>query len=183
MLAYIEGTILAKNRDSIIVKAESLGYKVRLKPIDFSGHKKNQKIKLYLHSHVREDAFDLYGFKTLDELNFFEKLLSVSGIGPKTGLAILCLGSVAQITKAIEMKDTSFLTKVSGIGKKKANRLILELQGQLATDLEIGAPAEKEEALCALIELGYKRADALKALAKVKSKDPAGQVKEALKQI
>jgi len=182
MLSYIKGNVLAKTQDFAIIKTkEDVGYKVRLKPIDFSCLKEKEDLELYLYSHIKEDAFDLFGFKTLEELSFFETIISISGVGPKTGLAILCLGSTSDIKQAIQNKDTSYLTKVSGIGGKTASRVILELQGQLATDiLGDNSIDEKEDALCALLELGYRKNEALKALSKVKSSTPEEQVKEAL---
>lgn len=183
MLSYISGEIIAKRKNYVIVKTDKLGYKVHLKPTDFSCFQEKQKVEFFLHSHVREDAFDLFGFRTFEELLFFESLIDISGIGPKTGLAILCLGNISKTKEAIESRDVSYLTKVSGIGKKTANRVILELQGQLAKEESEEKGSEKEDALCALIELGYRKNEALKALEKTKGKTPEEQVKEALKLI
>lgn len=118
-----------------------------------------------VHTHVREDQFALYGFSNLEELEFFELLITVSGVGPKSGLAIMSLADVKMIKSAITSEDPSVFTKVSGIGRKIAERVIVELKGKLKEEAD-SAPVAKEhsDVLDALIALGYKEQEARDAM-------------------
>ncbi|MBU1119564.1 Holliday junction branch migration protein RuvA [Patescibacteria group bacterium] len=184
MIAYLKGTIQSQLSTCVIVKTNNVGYKVYLKPTELLELKKDDDVELYIHPHIKEDAFDLFGFKTTEELSFFEKLISVSGIGPKTGLALLSTGTTKDILTAIQEKNTAFLTEVPGIGKKTAHRVILELQDKLSDeDITHMATLENSDAVHALVGLGYSKSEALQALSKVTAKNPEKQVKEALQYI
>ncbi len=148
--------------------------------------KKDKRISLWTHLAVRENALDLYGFEHLNELNFFEMLIDISGIGPKSALGIVSIESIDTLKKAIASGDTSYLTKVSGIGRKTAEKIIIELRDKLvAHKEEAGSTTLRTEsdALEALKSLGYSNSEARDALKQV-SADTEGtsaRVKEALK--
>ncbi|NCU44137.1 Holliday junction branch migration protein RuvA [Candidatus Falkowbacteria bacterium] len=190
MLAFLRGQVLAKRPGSLILENNNLGYQI------FVGEKLwetvvlNQSAEFYIYHNIREDAEDLYGFSNLDELSLFELLVSVSGIGPKSALGILSLADAEQIKQAIILGDESLLTKVSGIGAKTAQRLILELHSKVAgllpvSGLDNGQTVASSDDLEALIALGYNAQDARRALAKIDASisDPAKRLKLALQQL
>jgi Holliday junction DNA helicase RuvA len=190
MLAFLRGQVLVKRPGSLIIDNNGLGYQVFVGERFWEAAASGQPIETYLYHSVREDAADLYGFSSLDELSLFELLVSVSGIGPKSALGILSLADVEQIKQAIILGDESLLTKVSGIGGKTAQRLILELRGKIAgllpaASLDGGQAAASSDDLEALIALGYSAPDARRALSKVDTSisDPAQRLKSALQQL
>ncbi|KKS43759.1 MAG: Holliday junction ATP-dependent DNA helicase RuvA [Candidatus Azambacteria bacterium GW2011_GWA2_42_9] len=189
MISYLEGKIIDKNEKFFVINTGGVGYRV----FSHEGILKKipdveQNIGVWTHLYVREDALDLYGFLDKEELDFFETLISISGIGPKSALGILEVAPVASLKQAIVSEDETFFTKVSGVGKKTAQRLILELKNKLAkkiTPVKGSDSAEMAEAIDALVGLGYKERDARKVLQEI-PKDIKGveaKVKAALKQI
>ena len=190
MLAFLRGQVLVKRPGSLIIDNNGLGYQVFVGERFWEAAASGQPIETYLYHSVREDAADLYGFSNLDELSLFELLVSVSGIGPKSALGILSLADVEQIKQAIILGDESLLTKVSGIGGKTAQRLILELRGKMAgllpaVSVDGGQTVASSDDLEALIALGYNAQDARRALSKVdiSISDPAQRLKSALQQL
>ncbi len=183
MLAFLRGTILAKTGDYLIVDVHDLGYRVFVTKSLLTESLAGQAIELFLYQHVREDASDLYGFKKQAELELFQLLISVSGVGPKSASAIIDLAPVEALQQAIAAGDDAMLTKVSGIGGKTAQRVILELRGKLA-HIETSGPGRGEE-IEALISLGYSSQQAREALQKVDSAitDSGERIKQALKHI
>ncbi len=185
MLAYLNGKILVKRENYIIVVVNGLGYKIFVAPkliADLLG-----EVELYLYQQIKEDGSALFGFKTVSELEFFELLLTVSGIGPKSALAILSLAKVEEIKEAIALGNADLLTTVSGIGRKTAERLVMELKNKishLATGETLGGEARGEE-LEALVSLGYSLSQAREALNKVEAKitDSGERIRQALKNI
>jgi len=166
MIAYLKGKIKFKS-SYLIVDVNNIGYKIVVAINILNKKKLNEEIELFIHEHLREDADDLYGFSTMAELNFFEQLLSVSGVGPKSALAIVSRFEIEQVKKSIVQEDTSLLTKVSGIGKKTAERIIVELKNKLEVSANIsyqGKMQIDDEAIDALLSLGYNKAQAVKAL-------------------
>lgn len=169
MISYLTGKIIVKTDKSIIVDVQGVGYEIYAVPLLLEKTKKGQEISLYTHLYVREDIMELFGFSTLEELNFFKDMIGVSGIGPKSALAVLMLASVADLKKAIVDEDASLLTKVSGIGKKTAERLILELKNKI-TDLDVtGASSQAtgstdSQTIDALVNLGYSVREAREAV-------------------
>ena len=165
MISWIRGKIIHKREDSVIISSSNnVGYKVFISEKTYFKLKDKEEAELFIHTHVREDILDLYGFETFDEMNFFEAILSVSGIGPKVGLAILAQGSVIEIKKAIASRDILFFNAVSGIGKKKAERFIMELKDKVEVilpDKEIVSVEESEDAIEALKQLGYSNKEAI----------------------
>ncbi len=187
MIGSIRGKIILKTEKFLIVETSGVGYKVSVSPDVLSKvGKTSEEIFLFIHTHIREDAFDLYGFLNREELEFFEMLLSVSGIGPRSALAILGIASIETLRKAIGTGDTSYLTKISGIGKKTAERIVIELRDKMADkDMsEKGGSSLRNEldALEALKSLGYSQNEARDALKKVSSgTDTNTKIREALK--
>lgn len=169
MIAFLEGTTLFVGEKFAVVAVAGVGYKV------FAGAdaiakmpSKGGSVKLWTHDHVREDAHELYGFLHYAELELFEMLIAISGIGPKGALGILGVAPVDTLKKAIAAGDTSYLTRVSGIGKKIAEKVILELKDKMAgRGIVVDAPELKTEAdaLDALVALGYSQREARDALA------------------
>ena len=190
MLAFLRGQVLVKRPGSVIIENNGLGYQVFIGEKLWETITSGQSLEVYLYQSIREDADDLYGFASLDELTLFELLISVSGIGPKTALGILSLADIDQVKQAIISGDELLLTKVSGIGSKTAQRLILELRSKITGLMPItGADGEQvitnSDDLDALIALGYSAIDARRALAKVDASitDPAQRLKSALQQL
>lgn len=168
MYEYIIGKIDWVGPEYIVIDHNGIGYQL-VTPNPFVFRPSNEEIKVYTHHYVREDIMMLYGFKTMDERTLFQKLLSVSGIGPKGALAIVATGEPNKIVQAIEEEDETFLTKFPGVGKKTARQMILDLKGKLEkvfgvmqVDLftDIDAIEEKEQAASSLDDA----MEALKAL-------------------
>ncbi len=188
MIAYLKGKVIAKPNNYLIIETAGVGYQVFAGENFLAEIKTGSEQELYIHHRVREDANDLYGFKDLEDLNLFELLLSVSGVGPKSALAVLSLASSDDIKEAIVRGDASLLTKVSGIGKKTAERLVLELKNKVmrvssGTNLVGGGTNVLGDELDALMSLGYAMNEAREALNKVEASitSTPGRVKAALK--
>lgn len=185
MIGHLTGTVLAKRAGYALVSAGGVGYKVALNKTALASLVAGEAASLWTHLAVREDALDLYGFEHEEELRLFEMLLTVSGIGPRSALAILDIAAVETLRSAIAGGNAGYLTTVSGIGKKTAEKIVLELREK------VGAAAESEsaalrgdvEALEALRALGYTHAEAREALRKVPSSIEGGsaRLREALK--
>ena len=138
---YIKGTIAFISPYYIVIETNGLGYQVAVaNPFRYSAYKQ-QEVTIYVHQVIRDDAHLLYGFGTLEEKQLFLKLISVSGIGPKSGLAIMALDDHAGLVQAIDAQDATYLTKFPGVGKKTAQQMILDLQGKL-DDVAIEIPEE-----------------------------------------
>lgn len=186
MIGSIRGKIILKTEKFLIVETAGVGYKISVSPDTLSKTSKiGEEIMLWIHTHVREDALDLYGFKDKQELEFFEMLINVSGIGPKGALAILGITSIETLRKAIGTGDTSYLTKISGIGRKTAEKIVIELRDKLASGIseKSGTSLQGElDALEALKSLGYSQNEARGALKKVSSDANINtKIREALK--
>ncbi|HAM88333.1 MAG: Holliday junction DNA helicase, subunit A [Candidatus Falkowbacteria bacterium GW2011_GWC2_38_22] len=132
MIAYLRGKIQNKQKNYIILNVRDIGYLVFVSETIFVDLEIGQEIELYIHQHIREDAHTLYGFKSLEQLEMFELLLTISGIGPKSALAVIGIASVDDIKDSISRGDSSLLIKVSGIGKKTAERVVLDLRDKIA---------------------------------------------------
>jgi Holliday junction DNA helicase RuvA len=181
MIAHLHGRLLAKHPNQAIVEAHGVGYDVAISVPTFSElPAAGLEVALHIHTHVREDALSLYGFLRLAEKQLFEKLITVSGIGPKLAITILSGMPADEMIGAIRGADVVRLTRIPGIGKKTAERMILELRDKLPapagaaeTSVPAASPVE-EDVLSALVNLGYQRAAAEKALlvAKAGGKTP-----------
>ena len=183
MIGSIKGKIILKTEKYLIVETGGVGYKVSVSPDTLSKAKKtDDEIFLWIHTHVREDALDLYGFLDRHELEFFEMLINVSGIGPKGALSILGITSIETLRKAISIGDTSYLTKISGIGRKTAEKIVIELRDKVGKELEGSSLQVELDALEALKSLGYSGVEAREALKKVSPDTNTNtKIREALK--
>lgn len=183
MIGSLKGKIILKTEKFLIVETGGVGYKINVSPDVLSKAKKTgDEILLWIHTHVREDILDLYGFLERPELEFFEMLINVSGIGPRSALAILGIASTETLKKAIGTGDTSYLTKISGIGKKTADRIVIELRDKMGTGLSGVSLQVELDALEALKSLGYGQNEAREALKKVSSDTNTNtKIREALK--
>src|SRR3972149_731215 len=165
MISFVEGTIEFKAEKFVIINVAGIGYKVFSNPEILSKiSEKGANVKLWTHQYVREDALELYGFLHFAELELFETLITISGIGPKGALGVLEIAPVDTLKKAIASGDTSYLTRVSGIGRKTAEKIVLELKDKMLGKgvFSVDAPELREEAdaLDALVQLGYSQREA-----------------------
>lgn len=187
MIAKIKGKIDFIKDSYVVIDVGGIGYKIFVTAYTMGNVAGLENVEFYIHTHVREDVLALYGFLSLDELEMFEMLISVSGIGPKAGLGILSIADPKTIRTAVVNEDASILTKVSGVGKKTAGRVILELKNKIG-DLPVYEKHEvalDSDALEALVAMGYsvsESRDALKAVSKEIS-DVGERVKTALKNL
>ena len=185
MISYIEGKIKMRGNKFLVIMANGLGYKVYALP-DTLVKSKNEA-SLWTHLRVKEDALDLYGFESYPEMEFFETLIQISGIGPKSAMGILSIAPLDTIKKAIASGEVSYLTKVSGIGKKTAERIIVELRDKMGRLDESTSAMFKDEqdVLEALKSLGYSPAEAREAIKKIPDSINGvnARIKEALKML
>jgi holliday junction DNA helicase RuvA len=169
MIAHLRGKLLAKHPNQAIVETAGVGYDVAISVPTFSDlPSQGSEVALHIHTHVREDQIALYGFMRPAEKTLFEKLLTVSGIGPKLAITILSGMAADEMTGAIRGNDVAKLTRIPGIGKKTAERMVLELRDKLPKpETETSAPptiSPVEDVLSALVNLGYQRPIAEKAV-------------------
>jgi Holliday junction DNA helicase RuvA len=172
MIAHLRGKLLVKHPNQAIVETGGVGYDVVISVPTFSDLPvAGSEVALHIHTHVREDQLALYGFLRIAEKHLFEKLLTVSGIGPKLAITILSGMAADEMVGAIRGNDLARLTRIPGIGRKTAERMVLELRDKLPAQVpgpEVATPAMvpvEEDVLSALVNLGYQRAAAEKSLA------------------
>jgi Holliday junction DNA helicase RuvA len=187
MIAHIKGIVAEKFENSVIVDVNGVGYEITITALDYENITLDQEIKFYTYHSIRENAEELYGFSSLAAKKLFQLLLTVQGIGPKAAIAILSLAAPEEVRNAIANADAAFVSKASGVGKKSAERVIVDLRDKVgipshygATQVISGKPAKNEpdEALDALIALGFPLKEATAALEKV---DPTLPVEERIK--
>jgi Holliday junction DNA helicase RuvA len=186
MISKVSGKIILKTEKFVVIDAGGLGYKIGVSADTLTKLKSKDEASLWTHLHVREDALDLYGFIDRQELEFFEMLIDISGIGPKSALGIIGVAPIETLKKAIASGDNSYLTKVSGVGRKTAEKIVLELRDKLSAlghKAEYGELSGELDVVEALKSLGYSQSEARDALKKVSSEitDTSAKVKEALK--
>lgn len=177
MIGFLKGEIKYTYPDSVVLLVNNVGYKVFVTKL----FKVGTPIELYIHTHVREDALNLYGFTTPADLQMFEWLLDVSGIGPKTALLCLAQGS-SQIANAIATADVGFFTQIPRLGKKNAQKIIIELKNKMGgvTDLNLSDDESTNEVILALQSMGYTQAEAQRAVSAV---EPAKSVEETIRKV
>ncbi len=188
MISYLKGKIIFKLKDRIIIEVNDVGYAVFLSDNFLRTIKVGHIQEIFTYQHVKEDILALYGFKTLDELEFFNLLLTVSGIGPKSAIAILAIASLDDIKESIVRGDSHLLVQVSGVGKKTAERLILELKDKvykMGGDYDLSGPAVLLDEIEALVALGYSNLEAREALKQVDNSvvDSSDRIRQALKKL
>ena len=186
MIAHLRGRIASKSPNHVIVDVGGVGYEVTISIPTYSElPAQGAEVALHIYTHVREDALALFGFLHAGEKQLFEKLIGVSGIGPKLAITILSGMAAETMARAIRGNDVAALTRIPGIGKKTAERMVLELRDKvesLAAADQAAAPAAtpvEEDVLSALVNLGYQRTAAEKAVA-VAAKNGGAQSFEAL---
>lgn len=187
MIGRLEGIIVHQTDKFIIIDVQGVGYKLSITTDTLVLCKLGDHASFWVYTAVRENSIDLYGFKNTNEMSFFELLLDVSGIGPKSALSILSVAPIDTLKRAIAMGDTSYLNKVSGIGKKTAEKIVVELRDKLQSYKEDGdTPSllkDESDIVEALKSLGYTQNEARDSLKEVPS-DVIGtnaRIKEALK--
>jgi Holliday junction DNA helicase RuvA len=166
LIGRLSGNLISKNPPQVLLEVAGVGYEIDVPMSTFYNlPATGEPATLHTHLVVREDAHVLYGFATLEERSAFRKLIRISGVGARTALAVLSGLSVADLAQAVALQDTARLTKVPGIGKKTAERLLLELKGKLADALPAEARAGgHDDVLNALLGLGYSEKEALAAV-------------------
>lgn len=192
MIAFLRGRVFDKQPNLIIIDVQGVGYEVQV-PLStyYDVGEPGSDVALRIHTHVREDALQLYGFLTALEQQLFERLISISGIGPKLGIAVLSGIEPAELVTAIQRGDVARLTGIPGVGKKTAERIVLELKDRLAHVAETaGGPRSSEvrvgdrlrdDLLSALQNLGYHRPLAEKAVDATLARDEAPTLEQALR--
>ena len=179
MIAHLRGRLFSKQPGQAIVDAGGVGYDVTISVPTFAAMpSEGAEVSLYIHTHVREDTLALYGFLDRNEKRLFERLITVSGVGPKLAVTILSGLNPERTVEAIRAQDHATLTRIPGVGKKLAERLVVELKEKLE-DLAVAPAAQRplapaaDDVLSALINLGYQRPAALKAIESAVEKDKA----------
>ena len=185
MIARLRGRPVARTAEGLVLDVGGIGYLVHATPS--AARQEGDEITVHTYLHVREDALQLYGFAEVAERELFVQLLSVNGVGPKVALAVVSGSPAAELRRAIVLEDAARFQAIPGIGKKTAERIVLELKEKLAGDLSLaptpGVPAGDLVARDALIELGFSLQDAERALAEVDPDLPAEErVRRALRQ-
>lgn len=182
MISYLNGRIILKRDKFIIVEVNNIGYKVFLNNQTLLTLPEiGEAIKLFTFQNVKEEVLDLYGFLTYETLEFFETLMDIRGVGPKSALDISALGSLDKIKDRILKQDEKIFAGIPGIGSKKAMTIILELTGKINT---LGQKkVSTDEAEGTLMQLGFSKQQAKDALSRVTSKDPEERIKQALKSL
>jgi Holliday junction DNA helicase RuvA len=190
MIVTLEGLVTEKSGDMVILECAGVGYGLYVSFEDFGALKVAEPAKLYVYESIRENAHDLFGFRGLEAKRLFELLLSVKGVGPKMALSILSVAGSQQVRQAIASGDIKFISQAVGVGKRGAERVVVELKDKVgltaaesATSfLTTPAADPGDEAMQGLVALGYSVQDAAEALKDVNKKlSPAARIKEALK--
>jgi holliday junction DNA helicase RuvA len=190
MITFLKGKIIVKTGVSVIINVHDVGYQVFIGEKFLSGLKVGSEVDIYTYHHIKEASSDLYGFESFSDLEIFSLLLSVSGVGPKSALGILSISEGNDVSQAILRGDADLLIKVSGIGRKTAERIVLELKNKIGRlPANIGLKPEDSfigsDEIDALMSLGYSLSEARNALLEVPLtiKDSGKRVKEALKKM
>lgn len=183
MIGSLKGTVELLDQPYVIVNVNGVGYKILLYSSLFSSFKLNDSIKLFTYTYVKEDALELFGFSSFEDLKLFENLISVSGVGPKTAISIFSYGTKEDIMEAIIKGDVDFFTDVPRLGKKNAQKIIIELKNKMGSiedfDLSGEDRNENSEVIAALKGFGFSVKEAQDALRAVKNK--AKTVEEKIK--
>jgi holliday junction DNA helicase RuvA len=192
MIARLRGIVAEKSPNRLVVDVRGVGYEV-LVPLStfYVAGEAGAEVTLRIHTHVREDALSLYGFATAIELELFERLIAISGIGPKLALAVLSGIEPPELVKAIRLQDVARLTAIPGVGKKTAERIGLEMKDRLPAAVQAIAPGHeaptspadqlREDLLSALLNLGYQRAAAEKGIDRALAAAPGAGFEQALR--
>ena len=178
MIAHLRGIIAEKLDNAVIIDVSGVGYEVNISTGDAERLKLDDEVKLYTYHHIREQSEELFGFSSLEAKRIFEMLITVQGIGPKNAMAILSLDDPEAVRNAIANADAAFIAKASGVGKRSAERVIVNLKDRVGIPSYYGRKSDietqntQDEALEALMALGFQLADATRALEKVDASLP-----------
>ena len=193
MIAYIKGTVDHTSDQTVVIENQGIGYTISAAAATIGRLPRNgEEVQIHTYMQVKEDGMSLFGFLSQEELQLFRLLISISGIGPKVGMSILGIMSPSQIMAAIVNQDAVAFSKVPGVGKKTAQRITLELQDKIKTTVQDGydgsvtlASSEKQDAIDALLSLGYGRSESMKAVLAVATEDMSTEqiIKLALKNL
>ncbi len=188
MIAYLKGYILHIDEKFVIVDVNGVGYKIFTTPDAISVYKENDEAEFWTYTAVRENSIDIYGFTTNEEMSFFNLLLNVSGIGPKSALSVLAVAPIKTLKKAIALGDTIYLNKVSGIGKKTAERIVIDLRDKLISyknEESEGSLRDESDIVEALRALGYTQTETRDALNQIPAdiEGAKDRIREALRVI
>ncbi len=189
MIAYLNGKVSSKGLSDAAIDVNGVGYAVYLATEDINKITKNDEVKVYIYEYVREQAYDLYGFLDESTKHFFEQLIEVNGVGPRMALNMLSIGQVEKVKKAVADGDIKYLQQASGVGKRVAERVVVDLKDKVGLSASADATAflqegqaGEDEAAQALMELGFSSLEATKALHGIDEKLPTEErVKAALK--
>lgn len=191
MIATLTGVVAEKTADEVVLEVGGVGYGLLVANEDFGRLGSGDRAKLYIHEHIRENAHDLFGFTRIDAKELFELLLSVNGVGPKMALSVLNTGTANDVRAAIAGGDVKSIQKASGVGKRVAERIVVDLKDKVGLEgvdlsttglLHSDVALLKDEAVEALVSLGYTAADAATALSSVDKALPTeDRIKQALK--
>jgi Holliday junction DNA helicase RuvA len=184
MISYLNGKVILKKDKFVVLDVQGVGYKVFLSQKNLLNIPENSlDLKVWCFHNIRENIMDLYGFSDYKELEFFEILESIRGVGPKAALELSSLGPLEKIRERIIAQDESLFAGIPGIGKKKAMTIVLELSGKIKHVFKKEGVKEADEAESALVSLGFSRQNVKDALSKVSknTKDQDQRIKEALK--
>lgn len=180
MIGSLRGRIIEKSIAWVLLEVQGIGYKITVTPTVLANLRGEGETFMYIHDHIREDIHDLFGFLAMNELELFQKLLTISGVGPKSAMTLMSVGTADEIRSAIMKGDLDMLTSVPGVGKKTAQKIVLELKGQLVEPEE--ATTSHKEVIEALISLGYASQQAKEAVKELSSDLNHGDmIREALK--
>ncbi len=169
MIGYLKGTVLSKLSGQVIILVSGVGYLVTFPSNIILKLKESDKVEAFIYPHIKEDAFDLYGFASQDELNLFKLVMTVSGIGPKTALLVVDHG-VNLVEGAIKNADADFFTNIPRLGRKNAQKIIIELKNKLGGSKDLDLSGESEinlQVIEALKGMGYSKQEALKAVQEI----------------
>ncbi|SNX52662.1 Holliday junction branch migration protein RuvA [Thermoanaerobacterium sp. RBIITD] len=185
MIAYIKGYIAEIGKDYVIIETSGIGFKIivpfsTLRELPHIG----ETIKLHTYLHIKDDGFQIYGFLTNNEIDVFEKLVAVNGVGPKAAVSILSTITLDELYTAIKTGDYKIIEKSPGVGRKTAQRIILELKDKLINDAyNINGDDSSSDVLNALLSLGYTKQESLSALSGIDCTDAENALKQALKKL
>jgi len=191
MIATLTGKVAEKIADIVVLDVGGVGYGLLVTGEDFGALATGSQAKLYVYEHIREQAHDLFGFVSLDTKQLFEQLLGVNGVGPKMALSVLSVGNSSEVRSAIAGGDTKFIQMAQGVGKRVAERIVVDLKDKVGLEgvelagtnmLQSDALLRKDDAVEALVSLGFSTQDAANALAKVPAELPTeDRIKLALR--
>lgn len=191
MIATLTGQVAEKIADIVVLDVRGVGYGLLVDAEDYGALAVGSTAKLYIYEHIREQSYDLFGFRSLDTKQLFEQLLGVNGVGPKMALNVMSIGNASEVRSAIAGGDTKFIQGAQGVGKRVAERIVVDLKDKVGLEgvdlsttgmLQADATLRKDDAVEALVSLGFSAQDAATALAVVPADLPTEErIKMALK--